>query len=67
MLHAQTGYKGQKYVVFCDSGSTKDFILGWTNQEDGGFFKNMVEKHPAMSNLRIVECDQIGKPIENNN
>lgn len=65
MRTARTGYEGQKYVVSCDSGGTKNFQLGWTNEEDGGRFKNFVEKHPAMSNLVIQECNDTGKPMEN--
>lgn len=58
-----TGYKGQRYEVRAlrpkgdaiDGAATEPFVVGWTEQEDGGGLVKMVRRHPTWRSAVVVD------------
>ena len=61
-----SGYAGQRYEVQAkrppgdsiDGAATEVFVVGWTNQEDGGALVRMVDAHPSWHSARVFDLGQ---------
>lgn len=53
--HDRTGYAMQNYEVRCTYNGQEDFVLGWTNLEDGGPLVKFIEKHPSMDYPVVIK------------
>lgn len=59
----RTGYMGQRYEVRAKrpphdvpaGASTEEFVVGWTDQEDGGALVKMVERHPSWTGAKVID------------
>jgi len=70
-INIKVGDQGQRYEVHAkwkDNG--KDFIVGWTEREDGGGIFKMVRMHPAMRGGYVIDrktkevsCPQVGTDL----
>lgn len=62
----QLGYQGQRYEVRAlrpkgdaiGGASTEPFVVGWTDQEDGGSLVKMVERHPSWHSAKVVDLGE---------
>lgn len=61
-----TGYRGQRYEVRAlrpvddlpDGPATQPFVVGWTEQSDGGGLISMIERHPTWRSAKIVDLGE---------
>lgn len=54
-MNKQVGYRGQDFKVVAAYNGNPDFVVGWTSHPSGGPLFKMAEKHPSMSNVRIIK------------
>ncbi len=60
------GYRGQRYEVRAlrpkrdaiDGATVEPFIVGWTDQEDGGTLVKMVEDHPSWTSAKVIDLGE---------
>lgn len=58
-----TGHKGQRYEVRAlrpreGGGTWEPFVVGWTEQPDGGSLVTMVAKHPSWTSARVIDLGE---------
>lgn len=66
LCDAKTGYAGQRYEVRAlrprlgalSGPAEEPFVVGWTEQEDGGALVGMVMAHPAWRSPKVVDLGE---------
>ena len=66
MKKVSTGYRGQRYQVnalrppggVAPGASTEPFVVGWTEQPDGGSLVKMVDRHPTWTAARVIDLGE---------
>lgn len=61
MTRDVVGYKGQRYEVRATRPNgelLERFVVGWTDQEDGGSLVAGVKKHPSWRLPRVVDLGE---------
>lgn len=51
----KVGDKGQRYEVRAVGMQGQEFVVGWTEEPDGGGLTKVVEQHPVWKLSRIVD------------
>jgi hypothetical protein len=50
------GDKGQRYEVRAqDKAESQEFVVGWTEEKNGGGLVEMVNRHPSWHSPRVVD------------
>lgn len=52
--HFKTGYTGQNFKVMCTYNRVPGYLLGWTNDPQGGNLMKLVALHPEITDARVV-------------
>lgn len=63
----EVGYQGQRYEVRAmrpqydvpgGAARQEEFVVGWTDQEDGGSLAKGVERHPTWHSARVYDLGE---------